>query len=1110
MVTLVGRDRPAAVLEAEISRTLESHGGLVLVTGEAGIGKTALVTEAMEHAGRRGALVATGTCWDRAGAPGYWPWMQVVRGLRRTMEAEAWAEASAAAGGELAFLLGEAGTARPPAGDDGFGLHDAVTTLLVAAARGRPVVVALDDLQWADAASVRLLEFVTHHTWFERLLLVGSYRAVEVEAAGHPLAPLLAPLMAKATTVSLTGLALDDVGVLLARTTGREPAGELVAEVHRRTGGNPFFVTQTAHLWQSTNSTDAITPGVRDAVARRLALLPAAVVETLTAASVLGPEFHPRLLAASAGLPGPAVDRLLAEAVSARLVVPLDDGLQPARKIDGNPRDGNSGVSLPGRMAFVHDLVRETLYARLDDAAARRRHAAMVKAFERVPEIAAQTPPASLAHHAYHAVPDIAPATAVALLQAAGAEASGRLAFEEAVGHHRRALELVPGDHLREHAAVALQLGMAQQVAGELVACRQTLKDVAAVARKLDDPELLARAALRLRGAAWLSDPEAADHATGLVNEAHGRLAGERAGASGPLTDLDRERDLSARVVALARAAGDDEALWDGLVAYHDAIWAPGTARERARVVDELMAVAHRTGNRYSELFASMLRTGVLLEEGDPGWSREHDALVALARRMDSAFSRDLSRGARWTRAAFTGQFDDARALLEESRVADVRRLGDWQPDDWAALYCQQIWTIELLQGRGGAMEALLGSAAVEGHPHPRLLEAVAAVRWGDTDLALRYLDEVTAAGVPPSRWFLPLWLLFQAEVAAASMDPRRCEDARVRLAPLAGQWLALFGDTPLGPAAHWLAMLDAAQERWDRAVEGFTAAHQAADRLGARPASLEARARLAAALLGRGGPGDAPAAAGLLDEVEREAAGLGMSRVAEHARQSRARLAGTGAETIPGTGAEAAPGGSAQTVPGQDVGAGAGHGATGVFRLLNDRVWTLTFAGRTIHVPDTKGLRDLHVLLGRRGVDVAAAELLNPRGGETARAAAQAGGDAVLDRRALTAYRDRLTQLDERIGEAIDARDDDRAAALDREREALLTELRRATGLGGRPRQLGAPAERARKAVSERIRNTLRRLDRQHPELAAHLRASVSAGTSCRYQPSEDVTWAL
>jgi ATP/maltotriose-dependent transcriptional regulator MalT len=178
------------------------------------------------------------------------------------------------------------------------------------------------------------------------------------------------------------------------------------------------------------------------------------------------------------------VDRLLGEAVSARLVVPLDGGA----------------------CAFVHDLVRETLYAGLEDAESRRRHAAVVRALERIPALAEHAAPASPAHHAYHAVPEIAAADAVALLEAAGRHAAGRLAFAEAVGHHRRALELVPGDRPRDRAAVALRIGAAEQLAGEPEKCFQTYADVAGVARKLDDPELLCRAALRLRGAIWLAD----------------------------------------------------------------------------------------------------------------------------------------------------------------------------------------------------------------------------------------------------------------------------------------------------------------------------------------------------------------------------------------------------------------------------------------------------------------------------------------------------------------------------------------------------------------------------------------------------------------------------
>jgi AAA ATPase domain len=102
---LIGRDHPAGMLGAEISRAVDSHGGLVLVTGEAGIGKTALVTGAAEEARRHGALVLSGACWDSDGAPGFWPWVQVVRGLRRAGTPAEWTAAEVAGGKGLGVLL---------------------------------------------------------------------------------------------------------------------------------------------------------------------------------------------------------------------------------------------------------------------------------------------------------------------------------------------------------------------------------------------------------------------------------------------------------------------------------------------------------------------------------------------------------------------------------------------------------------------------------------------------------------------------------------------------------------------------------------------------------------------------------------------------------------------------------------------------------------------------------------------------------------------------------------------------------------------------------------------------------------------------------------------
>ncbi|TMR20985.1 ATPase, partial [Nonomuraea turkmeniaca] len=370
---LIGRDHPATLLRAEIARLIGSHGGLVLVTGEAGIGKTTLVTSAAREARRQGALVVGGACWDSGSAPGYWPWTQVIRALRRGAEPEEWAAAEEAAGASLAAILGETqvpdgdqaqqGNGQSPfltvtpGGDevpDAFRLYDAVTSALVALAQRRPVVIVIDDLHVADPASLRLLEFAAQQTWFERLLLIGTYRDTEVEPVDHPLRDLLSPLVAKATTITLTGLDEAGVAALMARTAGQEPPPDLVTEVHRRTGGNPFFVEQTARLWRSGGSATAIAPGIRDALLRRLSLLPRPVAELLPAAAVLGREFHRQVLAATVAAPVAHVDRLLELAVVAKLVVTKGGG----------------------EFAFAHDLVRETLYDSLADP--RDLHAAVV------------------------------------------------------------------------------------------------------------------------------------------------------------------------------------------------------------------------------------------------------------------------------------------------------------------------------------------------------------------------------------------------------------------------------------------------------------------------------------------------------------------------------------------------------------------------------------------------------------------------------------------------------------------------------------------------------------------------------------------------------------
>ncbi|MFD4218922.1 ATP-binding protein [Streptomyces griseus] len=1148
---LFGRDHPVGVLRSEIARATDSHGGLVLVTGEAGIGKSTLVTDAAHEARRRGALVVGGSCWDSDTTPGYWPWVQVLRGLRRSATAAEWAAAQEASDGRLAVLLGDpakvvtggsdgpgpstlsapgtaaggpdsgaaqggepgtaTGTSPPgdgspghgspgggfpgggaPEGPEAFGLFDAVTTALVTVSQSRPLVVVLDDLHSSDPASLRLLEFAAQHAWFERLLLIGTYRDVEVEAPGHPLQQLILPLVSRAAaTLTLTGLGRDEVGALMTVTTGREPAPQLVDEVHRRTGGNPFFVEQTARLWHSGAPVSTIPPGVREAVRQRLALLPEPVVSLLTSAALLGREFRRQVLAVVHGAPVPHVERLLESAVVARVVVPRPSG----------------------QYAFAHDLLRETLYASLDEAGARAAHAAAVRALDAHGGIGDAVGPGELARHAHLAGGALERDRRIDLLLAAARDASGRLAEEEAVGHYRRALAVASGEDpdLRRAALIGLDLAGQLRHAGEGAEAQRLLDGAVARTRELDDPELLARVAITLyRDGSMGGGHDASTR--DLLLGAHRGLTGKEGQEN--LSDDRLAQELAIHIMALARGGSDDEALAFSLWARHDSVWGLGSAVERIELTDEMTVIGRRTRHQDMELHATSMRWVALLELGDPAFIDQFRTFVRLAEQTElPRFALGIAVDTSLI-ASLQGRFAEATTALQDEAL-------DPENNDHAAfgfMGHHLRWALHLLQGHFAEAEEVLGRLPASGYPYPGLLESVTAVEQGDPTPALRLIAEQTDRDGPYPRAFMPLWLRLLAQTAAVTGDRRLIARAEDELTPYTGQWIvSLYGCDIGGPVDLWLGLLAAARDDQDAAVAALTEAAASADRLGARPWAVRARLGLARALLARAGAagsgvegggdagsgaeggGDAGRARRLLGEVIREAGELDLSHLEAEASALR-----TAPPTAPRTVAVAVPDASAD--PGTDASAAPGAAE---FRR-NGPVWQLRWDGVTVHVPDAKGLRDLHSLLGLPGADVPAVRLLAPEGGELVVAAGQLGGDPVLDEEAKRRYKERLARLDAEIDRAA-ARDDTRQVeTYDRERQALLDELRTAAGLGGRTRRLGDQTERARKTVTARIRDTLRKLETLHPALAAHLKASVTTGTTCAYRPEHSPDWRL
>ncbi|MEU2144715.1 MULTISPECIES: ATP-binding protein [Streptomyces albovinaceus subgroup] len=1172
---LFGRDHPAGVLRSEIARATDSHGGLVLVTGEAGIGKSTLVTDAAHEARRRGALVVGGSCWDSDNTPGYWPWVQILRGLRRSATATEWAAAQEASDGRLAVLLGDpaaVATGGPHGGEPGaeagapgdtgptggewtgggppgwgssegaeaFGLFDAVTTALVTVSQSRPLVVVLDDLHSADPASLRLLEFAAQHAWFERLLLIGTYRDVEVEAPGHPLQQLILPLVSRAAaTLTLTGLGRDEVGALMTVTTGREPAPQLVDEVHRRTGGNPFFVEQTARLWHSGSPVSTIPPGVREAVRQRLALLPEPVVSLLTSAALLGREFRRQVLAVVHGAPVPHVDRLLESAVVARVVVPRPSG----------------------QYAFAHDLLRETLYASLDDAEARERHAAAVRALDAHGGLGDAVPPGALARHAHLAGDALERDRRLDLLLAAARDASGRLADEEAAGHYRRALAVASdesgaagrGPDLRRAVLIGLDLAGQLRHAGESAEAQRLLDGAVARARELDDPELLGRVAIILHGDGFLGGPGMSTK--GLLAEAHRRITGKEGQES--LSDDRLAQELAINFMALARSGSDDEALVFSLWARHDSVWGLGSAVERLGLTDEMTVVGRRTQHHDMEMHAASMRWVALLELGDPAFLDQFRTFVRLAEltalpRFALGIAVDTS-----LIASLQGRFAEASTALADDALAPENN--DHAVFGFMAHHLR--WALELLQGHFAEAEEVLAELPASGYPHPGLLEAITAVEQGDATPALRLIAEHADRAAPYPRAFMPLWLRLLAQTAALTGDPRLIARAEDELTPFTGQWVvSLYGCDISGPVDLWLGMLAAARDDQDTAVAAFAEAAASSDRLAARPWAVRARLCLAHSLLARSDAGDgsfagdADRARRLLGEVAREAGELALDHMETEASALRATPPLAGSATASAATAALAPataasdasaatsvsrtqgpapdpsgsgaGGGVAAVPGREKAAAepgreraaappgpdtaaAQDGASAEFRR-NGPVWQLRWDGVTVHIPDAKGLRDLHSLLGLPGADVPAVRLLAPEGGDLAVAAGQFGGDPVLDEEAKRRYKEHLDRLDAEIDRAAARDDTQQVEKYGRERQALLDELRTAAGLGGRARRLGDQTERARKTVTARIRDTLRKLDTLHPALAAHLKASVTTGTTCAYRPEHSPDWRL
>jgi class 3 adenylate cyclase len=871
----VGRESEMELLRAAVDEALSGRGRLLLLLGEPGIGKTRTAEELATYARLRKFQVLWGRCYEGGGAPAYWPWVQAIRSYVHEHDHETLLAQMGSGVGDIAQVVSDVrerlpGLPTSPVLEPDharFRLFDSVTTFLRNAANAAPVMLVLDDLHWADKPSLLLLEFLAHGMRGARLLVIGTYRDAEL-GRQHPLSRTLGELarQQQSERVTLGGLTHQHVARFIELTAGVRPPESLVAAVSRETEGNPFFVNEVVRLLVTERRLERpegmrspsvdIPQSIREVVGRRLDRLSAECNEVLTTAAVIGREFGLDTLERAGGPSGDALLDVLEEALGARVIVEV-------------PRQ-------PGRYAFAHALIRETLYGALTATRRARTHRRIGDILEEL-HLAHIEP--HLAEVAYHllagAVTGNDVPRAVDYARRAGDRAAALLAHEEAANHYGRALEtLERTDPVAEtkRCALLLALGEAQARAGDTAEAKTTLQHAAQSARALGSPHDLARAALARTGLhidLFVGAPGGLDDdAIALLEEALAALpAGDTALRATLLARLaaalywsegsfERRDALSREAVEIAERMGDDGILATVLTMRRAALFDPDTLEERLAVATRILALAEKAGNEEARLAAHLSRISDLLELGDVrGADREVDAHEELARKLRQPRYIGYATVFRALRALMDGRFEAGEALARQA-LDTAQRLGS---HNLGVLFATQMFWLRREQGRLQDLEVATGGIVEHtgALPAVRCGMALTMCEIGLVEEARAQFDELAAGDFACMRrdvaWFPAMIAL--VEVCAALGNAHRAAVLYRLLAPY-GRRNVVVG-TPAafcwGPASYYLGRLAATMGERDDAAAHLEDALARSEAMGARPFVAHAAAEYGALLLACG-----------------------------------------------------------------------------------------------------------------------------------------------------------------------------------------------------------------------------------------------------------------
>jgi DNA-binding CsgD family transcriptional regulator len=887
---LIGRQQELGLLRQLWAEAAAGRPRVAFVFGEAGIGKSRLVAELAVAADRHGALVVMGHCDERPLAP-YQTMVEIVSGLVEALPADELAAAADGIGPEVAGLVPalapfasqasrlDAG----PAAMARYRLFDQLGGILIAAARNTPLLLVIEDLQWADPTAVGFIRHLMRRADRTRLLLVGTMRGTQMDG---PQLELAAELRRETASrlVLLHGLDVAEVSDLIltrrraAETGLAEQLSGLADQLHAETGGNPLFVEELLDhlLAQPDPLSRAIrNPGVpatiRDLIVRRAASLGDFTREVLAIAAVLGRRFRADHVVRTARADREQVMAALDEARAAGILATASDR--------------------PGWMEFSHALVRETLEVELSSSRRQQLHRLVAQILE-ADDAVGYLP--EVAHHLHAAGFPADYERAVTHATAAAEDATRRLAHELAADMYAKALDalaLAPAADYHRQFDLLLRQAEAHQRAGSQDLAEHVASLGFALAQRLEDHVRMADAALVMAASAptWPADPQLVDALEAALNEVpeddlrrRALLLARLAQAEYYSAPAPKRASISDQAVALARKGGDDATLATVLSARRALLWNPNDAHERLSIAADIVAIARRLGDDELALQGYAWRIVDLFEVGDlDGVDRAFRAHGALAQRRGEPLH--IRDGALWnyTRALLDGRFADAERHSRQALLLG-QRVGDPHAEMFRSV--QRLWlALEYRASRHEFADVIAETSLMaERYPHVPAWRAKLALlhaRAGDRDAAQVLFSQLSVrhfAALPRDAvWIGGLYYL--GEVAAFLGDRSAARTLYELLLPFAGRMVVIDRALVcLGSISRALGLLAGVLDDRPAASEHLRHALAVHDAMGARP--LTARTRFELARLEREDPASVARATEQLALARASAVELGMS----------------------------------------------------------------------------------------------------------------------------------------------------------------------------------------------------------------------------------------